>query len=195
MGRRAVFTEEAILDAMLAQLAEGGAATVAGVAARLGAPSGSVYHRFGSRDLLMARLWIRTVRRFQRGFIEALEATNLDGAALAAMVHTLRWTREHPAEARLLSLYRRDELMAGWPDDLGPELADLNRSATEALKAYAKRRYPRVRGGEAVRFALVGIPYAAVREHLTKGTLPTRTDEELVVIAGMAILRSLDDSG
>lgn len=108
------------------------------------------------------------------------------------MVHTLRWTREHQAEARLLSLHRREDLLARWPDELGQELADLNRPAGDALTAYANRRYPASRHSAGLRFALVGIPYAAIREHLTNGTLPTSTNEKHVVNTVMAILHSLD---
>jgi AcrR family transcriptional regulator len=74
MGRPAKFNTEQILDATAQLVAEGGPglATVAGIAERLGAPTGSIYHRFNSRDLLLARLWFRTVRRAQEGFVAAI---------------------------------------------------------------------------------------------------------------------------
>ena len=70
MGRPPKFDSQQILDATALLIAEGGPeqATVASIAKRLGAPSGSIYHRFESRDLLLARLWIRTVHRAQQGF-------------------------------------------------------------------------------------------------------------------------------
>jgi AcrR family transcriptional regulator len=196
VGRAPKFGDEAILDAARELIADGGpgAATVTAVAARLGAPSGSIYHRFASRDLLIARLWIRTVRRFQPGFLEALAIGDVDAAATEAMRHTVRWAREHAADARVLLLARREDLLAQWPDELGAELADLNGSVVRAVRSYLTRRYgtsrpDRVAG---VRFALLELPYAAVRSHLTRGSLPRPGDEELVVVAGMAVLKHLD---
>lgn len=48
MGRAARYSEDGMLDAAAALLVDGGppALTAVGVARRLGAPSGSVYHRF-----------------------------------------------------------------------------------------------------------------------------------------------------
>ena len=48
------------------------AATVSRIATSVGAPVGSVYHRFASRDVLMAELWLRTITRFQDGYLAAL---------------------------------------------------------------------------------------------------------------------------
>src|SRR5438067_4092316 len=100
------FDRADFLDAALALIAEGGppAATVAAIAERLGAPTGSFYHRFASRDVLFGELWLRTVRDFQRGIGEALDA----GEGLRAALHTPAWVRAHPGEARLLLLYHRD---------------------------------------------------------------------------------------
>jgi AcrR family transcriptional regulator len=196
MGRAPKFSDESILDAARELIADGGAgaATVTAVAARLGAPSGSIYHRFASRDLLIARLWIRTIHRFQPGFIGALSIDDVDAAGREAMRHTVRWAREHPVDARVLLLRRREDLMAQWPDELGAELADLNKAVMRAVRSYLARRYggagaDRVAG---VRFALLELPYAAVRAHLTRGSLPGPDDEELVVVAGTAVLKHLD---
>ena len=72
-----------ILDAALGLVTEGGpgAATIAGIAGLLGAPVGSIYHRFTPRDLLLARLWISTIKSFQEDFIEVLEGDDLDETA------------------------------------------------------------------------------------------------------------------
>jgi AcrR family transcriptional regulator len=79
MGRPAKFNDDLILDATAEAIAREGPAraTVANIAAAVGAPSGSIYHRFESRDLMFARLWIRTVRRAQPGFIAALANPDL----------------------------------------------------------------------------------------------------------------------
>ncbi|MEU8302414.1 TetR/AcrR family transcriptional regulator [Actinomadura sp. NPDC048955] len=183
MGRPAKFGEDRILDAALAVTAEGGpaAATIAAIAERLGAPSGSLYHRFGSRDLLLATLWTRCVRRFQDGFVAALDA----GDAEAAALHTPRWCRGHPAEAAVLLLHRRRDLAAAWPAELAAPLEALNARAADALSAFARA------GGtdrDRVVFATVDVPYGAVRRHLLDRRPPPPEVDELIVTACRAVL-------
>jgi AcrR family transcriptional regulator len=196
MGRPAKFNEAAILDAALGLVAEGGAgaATVTGVAGFLGAPSGSIYHRFASRDLLMARLWIRTVTHFQLAFVEALAIADTDEAARAAMLHTPRWSRQNPEEAELLLRYRREDLVARWPNELGEQLEGLNLPVRDAVLCFISNRFgaitPELVTG--VRFALIELPYSAVRLHLTRGELPSVAQDELIIVAGTAILNHLE---
>ena len=183
--RPSKFGEDKIMDAAMRLVAEGGpnAATVAGIAGALGAPVGSIYHRFKSRDLLLARLWIRTVKRFQVGFLRALEADDLDEAALGAALYNVEWTRRHVDEARVLLLYRREDLAERWPEELGEELAALNTDVERAVRDHVLRRYGEGGGAEAVRrvvFALVDVPYAAGRRHLVNGEPPPPLVDELV---------------
>lgn len=185
MPRPAKFDEDQILDAAVRLVAGGGpgAATISGIAGLVGAPVGSIYHRFGSRDLLLARLWVRTIKRFQRGFIEALEAEDLDEAALGAALYNVGWTREHPEEARVLLLYRREDLAERWPEELGEELAALNDDVERAVRDHALRRYGEDGGAASIRrvvFALVDVPYAAGRRHLVNGEPPPPLVDELV---------------
>ena len=64
MARPARFTADGILDAAAVVAAQRWReATVADVAARLGAPPGSVYYRFANKDALFGALWLRAVRR------------------------------------------------------------------------------------------------------------------------------------
>jgi AcrR family transcriptional regulator len=58
MPRPSRFSEAQILDATAAIVAAGGpgAATIGAIGNVLKAPSGSIYHRFASRDVLLGRL-------------------------------------------------------------------------------------------------------------------------------------------
>lgn len=191
MGRAPLYPVDDILDAALVLVGEEGVqgASVAAIARRLGAPSGSIYHRFASRDLVVATLWVRTVRQFQRGFLEALQVTDPVEAARRGATHTVGWAADHRREARLLTLHRRQDLLARWPDELGEELATLNDEVKAALVGFAERRFGR---GDAevlgrVRFALVEIPYAAARQMLLADQpLPWLVDS--VVAASQAAL-------
>jgi AcrR family transcriptional regulator len=200
MARPSKFTEEQMFDAALRLVADGGpgAATIAGLAGTLGAPVGSIYHRFRSRDLLLARLWLRTIKRFQRGFLDALADEDLDRAALGSAQYAVRWVRDHLDEARLLMLYRREDLLAArWPGDLAADLAALNTGIEAALREHARRRYgrddPPALGR--VTFALVDVPYAAARRYLAAGQPPPPAVDDLVAATCRCILSGGAGSG
>src|SRR5437870_7042704 len=125
MGQ-AKFSQSDFLDAAQAiAAAEGPAAvTIASITARLKAPTGSFYHRFASRDLVLGELWLRAVLDFQRGISAALDA----GDGLRAALHTPVWARSHLDNARLLLMYdRRDFVQGEWPKELRARVADMTR--------------------------------------------------------------------
>lgn len=194
MGRTARYTDESILDAALALVSEDGAhgATVVAIAARLGAPSGSIYHRFASRDLILARLWIRTVKQFQVGFLEALALDDTTEAAKAAVAHTLEWSAEHRDEARVLIMYRREDLVALWPDELGEELSTLNDQVKRSVLAFTKSHLGVITAETAglARFALIDLPYAAARQAILDDKPPAPWLREAVTTAALAALGS-----
>ena len=194
MGKPAKFDAEQMLDTAAGLIAEGGPAhaTVAAIANRLGAPSGSIYHRFESRDLLIARLWIRTIHRAQRGFLAALQIEDLHAAARGAALHIPTWSRSHLTEASVLLLYRREDLAAHWPQELGSEISELNRELSDSIHEFTKRRFGRVtdRNLQRVAFALADIPYAACRRYLLAGQPPPLLIDDLVLQACDAALFS-----
>jgi AcrR family transcriptional regulator len=193
VGRTAKFTEDDVLDAALTVIAARGpaGATIAAIATQLQAPVGSIYHRFRSRDLLLAKLWLRSIMRFQAGFLAALAVEDdLAAVGVTAALHVVRWSREHLDEARVMVLYRREDLAARWPEELGDELARLNVATEAAVSHYARRRFGRT-DAETVRrvvFALVDVPYAAARRSLLVGEAPPKSLDGLVRTAVHAVL-------
>jgi AcrR family transcriptional regulator len=190
MGRKPYFTSEQFIDAALDIVAEGGpgAVTISTVAGRINAPVGSVYHRFTSRDEILAELWLRIVDSFQQGFLKALE----EGDGLKAALHTPRWVRDNPNEGGILLLYRREELISSheWPEAVRDRALGLARELDRGIVEFVKRRFGRVTK-HALRkttFVLIDIPYAAVRRHLQAGENPPDMLDELVRDAYTSIL-------
>lgn len=189
MARTAKFDSDQFIDAALDLVAEHGPAgvTIDALAKKLNAPVGSVYHRFASRDVLMARLWLRTVEMFQQEFIDVLRRK--DG--LAAALFTTQWVRDHPKEARLLLLHRREELMSGsWPkevQDLAKRVAD---DMNTALVAFTRDLLGETSEAALRRivFALIDIPYAAVRRSLLAGKTPPADLDDLIAETCTALL-------
>src|ERR1700726_4528616 len=168
MGRRK-FDDEDFLDAALAIIAERGpvAVTVGSIAERLGAPVGSFYHRFASRDVLLGELWLRTVLDFQQGITAALDA----GDGLRAALHTPAWLRTHLDEARLLLLYHRDDFVqGGWPASLRDGVAAQTVRMESGFTRFARLVFG-CAGRHEVRlaqFLLAEMPVGAVRQHLQR---------------------------
>src|SRR5262245_41572671 len=75
MPRPAKHDESRILNAAAAIAAKRGpkAATITAIGAAIGAPSGSIYHRFRTRDELLGRLWLSKAQVFQDQFERALQ--------------------------------------------------------------------------------------------------------------------------
>lgn len=182
MPRPRLHTDDAALDAALDLFLEGGpsAVTTAAISSHSGAPTGSLYHRFGSRQDLLVSLWLRTVRRFQSGLLAACAAA-APGVprALAAAGWVVSFASDHSADARLLLACRREELL-GSPslgDDQARALATLNEPVTALLRQLSREIFGSVSGRavEVISLAVMDLPYAAVRRHLRAGTLPNRS--------------------
>jgi len=179
MGRRVTYDTDAILDATRGVLFDGGAGavTIKAIAGASGAPVGSLYHRFGSRDDLVARLWLRAVHRSQHQFLAALETPGdpVD-AGVAAALTLFVFAREHPGDARLLTALRREDLAAAPRDpDVLHQLQTLNDPLRAALGALTQRLYGRATRAHLERTALacVDLPYGAIRRILISGQTPS----------------------
>ncbi len=176
---------DAILDAARALVLRSGprSAGVAAIAAESGAPVGTLYHRFGSRDAILAAAWLRSLRRFQERALVAAASDDdpiESGAAMAAA--TVAFARDLPEDARLLLGIRRDDLLdSGTGPEVREELAAINSPLEDELRRVARgiagradaRRY------DAVMRAIVDVPYAAVRRHGWDATLPGWLEEDV----------------
>ena len=160
--------------------AEGPAAvTIASISARLGAPTGSFYHRFASRNVVLGELWLRTVLDFREGISAALDA----GDGLQAALHTPAWVRAHPDNARLLLMYDRKDFVQGeWPEELRERVAEM----TQRMEAGSLRQARVIFGDDGreevrlAQFLISEVPVAAVRQHLVRGEQPPLLVDRLI---------------
>jgi AcrR family transcriptional regulator len=191
-GRPAKFDRDELLDTALALVAEGGPAalTLAALARAAGAPTGSIYHRFPSLDALTTELWVRTVERFQRGFVEAAAIDDSLEAMVAAALYTSRWSRRHLAEARLLLLHRHRDLVRRAPPELARRLEAQRSASMRVFRALVRRHFGRVtsRNMAVAWFVVVDVPYGAVRRALLAGKRPPPLVDQLVEQTCRALL-------
>jgi AcrR family transcriptional regulator len=180
MGRPR-FNHADFLAAALAIAAENGpaAVTVAAITERLRAPTGSFYHRFSSRSVLLGALWLQTVLDFRQGIAAALDS----GDGLAAALHTPAWVRAHPDEARVLLLHDRQDFLAGdWPEELREQAAALEERGRTGTARFARLVFGADGPDELrrARFLLAQAPVAAVREHIARREPPPPIVDDLI---------------
>ncbi|MFI5394895.1 MAG: TetR/AcrR family transcriptional regulator [Candidatus Binatia bacterium] len=186
MGRLARHAEATILECAKQVSAEVGPhkLTIAAVAARAGAPVGSIYHRYTSRDEILATVWLDLVEEFQEHFLAALAGDDPVEAGLAAVRFTCRWVRRHPREARLMLVHRREDFAAErWPKSHRRRAQALAVRAHESLQGLASRLLRRCGPAElrSVRFALVDLPTAALKRDVEAGVAPSKSVEALLL--------------
>lgn len=194
MGRHPKFDKQSITSAALTLVASGGpkAATVSAIADKLGAPTGSIYHRYSSRDRLLAELWMEVVEGYQNGFVAIVEAgdSGVDTAVEAAL-YMPRWVRRHLLEARMLLLHRREDFVTGdWPEELSRRAEGLKDQMIACLRHFAEQRL----GGtskaklQRARFGLLDVPFGAVKPYVQAGKPPPRLIDELIEVTVRTVL-------
>jgi len=179
------FSADDILDAAArVVLTRSGSPPVAEIAREVGAPVGSVYYRFASRDELLVSLWLRSVRDFQQGFMAACRLEPAADAVVAAARHIPVYCREHPAEARAMTLYRQAELVRAAPESLRDEVATVNDQVNALSLELTRRRYGVVDEWRTTLLttATRQCPYGLVRPHLG-GPIPDWIDDATAACA------------
>jgi len=186
MGRPPRHAEATILESAKRLSAEVGPQklTIAAVARGAGAPVGSIYHRYASRDEILAAVWLDLVEAFQAPFLAELEGDDPIAAGLAAVRYSCRWVRRHLRDSRLMLLHRREDFAAErWPLSYRRRADALAAQAVERLRGYALRLLGR--GGPTelriVRFVLVDLPMAALKRDVELGVSPSKHVEALLL--------------
>jgi AcrR family transcriptional regulator len=195
MARRSRFSEEAILDATATIVARKGpsAATIGAIGALLDAPSGSIYHRFASRDVLLGRLWLNKTALFHSRFTAALTGPEPYEAGLSAALSFPALVRDDFTGARIMLLYRREEFLSeSWPPEMHDEARRLKQKLSGVLRDATRRLF-----GETTPekyyltiFATVDIPIAAVRYHVGANKPPPPYVDRLITDAYSALIQS-----
>jgi AcrR family transcriptional regulator len=199
MPRPIRFSVDLMLDAALAVVAEDGVGslTMTSVASRLGAPSGSIYHRFPNRPALAAALWLRTQERFHASFLAGLDHPDPLTAARGAAANIVAFSHDRRLDAMLMMRYRSDDLWrSSWSDEHLTQYRRQRRRMSSAVTAL--QRAFGVDDRESLRritFAVVDVPYTAARAAVVAVRLPDELAARLIDETVVALLAPLAESG
>lgn len=186
MGRVSTFDDRDVYAAVGARLAAAGKATFADIVADAGVSVGSLYHRFGSREGLLAETFLDALAAFQDAFLSALAPGDFAAAEAAARA-VPRFCRNERQRAVVLACCRASEFVsADTPPALARDIARRNRRAAAAIAAFARRNRVRL---DTARLALIGVPLGAVRLYLPRRPPPPAV-ETAVAAACRAVLAS-----
>jgi AcrR family transcriptional regulator len=161
------------------------AASVAAIAKASGAPTGTLYHRFGNRNGILAAAWLRALERFQSQAMAAAADSPLE-TAVAMAVSLVSFARELPEDARLLLTLRPSDLLDGEPDSTFVNtLATMNAPLLARVTDFARQLYGRTdeRTVEAVTRAIADLPYGVVRRHAYDNPMPSWLEGDLAAAA------------
>lgn len=196
MARPSKFTRDEILDAARSAIAEHGLrASVAQVSGAIGAPVGSIYHRFASRDALFVALWLRSIRRFQEGLFAAATIDDPQQALLTMARHVVSYCRDNPAEALAMTLYRQTELVGSAPPEMLGEVTTINDEIGAVMARLSARRFPNA-ADHHIALTVTAVqqcPYGLIRRHIG-GPIPPWYDDAAEA-AARAILAMGDQPG
>jgi len=190
MGRKAHFKNEEFIESAIQIIAEEGlgALTIAGLSTRVTAPIGSVYHRFPSRDALLAELWLNIIESFQNEWLEILKT---DGRK--ATLFCLEWVQNHPNEARVMILYRVDDLSSGdWSKDLTKRAERLSRELRDGIAAFTEKKFGKITNEYMDRtlLALHDAPMGILRRYLQDNKKLTKSVADLILETYDAVIEN-----
>ncbi len=173
MGRTSTFSDEKIFSAVSSQIAEGNEFRIQALAHEAGISVGSLYHRYGSREELLALAWLDAVQAFQHRFLTVLR----EGGAAAgerAALETPRFCRMQRDRAVILCVGRREALMSDKaPPEILRNVEALNADTHSALMTFAKQENFSL---QACLHGIVAFPLASVRLYLPRHPVPRSTD-------------------
>jgi len=194
MSRLPKFDEDQFLESARRLIAAEGpsAATIGAVARETRAPTGSLYHRFRSRDTLVGEVWLQAATAFQNGYFAVLREDDAPRAGLRAVRYFVHRVGTRLPEARTLLLYRREDFIGrGWPASMERRAAALREQMTQEVRSFAHRSVGRTdqRTLRMVTFALLEAPLAAVRQHVQANEPPPASVDLLVAATYRAVMR------
>ena len=192
MARPARFDSDQVIEATTRVVAihGPGGATIARIATDLGAPTGSIYHRFASRDILLGEVWLRAASDFQTSAQVKLAGADPLAAGISAVTFVPQWVRRNPERSRVMLLHRREDFLdQGWPPAMAARASELRATMNAQIRQYARRLTGRADKNtlRMLSFALAEAPVAAVRPHIETNQPPPPVVDQLLKATFIAI--------
>lgn len=165
MVRLAKYTEDSFIDSAIGIAAQCGmgAVSMASIAARAGAPIGSLYHRFDSRGTVLAQAWLKVRADFRAAVVVHWEHGNTWEAVQALLL----WCRTKPDYARFMLQSEVAPDFGALPPQLHGALEADQADVDAAFERCASTLPAEVaQRAHVLHFILIGAPVAIVKPFL-----------------------------
>lgn len=180
MARKSSISDQKVFTAVGLELAASGKITLDGIKTQTGLSTGSLYHRYQSRESLMAQAWLYALKAFHTEYLAGFDE---DGAfpGAAVICRMLNFCRQQPALATILVYGSRHQfIQKGVDTDVIEQIDASNARVKERLMAFAREhRIPIL----ACKLALVNFPLAAVKDNLPNHPIPASLEDHLLAAA------------
>ena len=167
MVRLAKYNEDAFIDSAIHIAAQCGigAVSMASIASKAGAPIGSLYHRFDSRNTVLARAWLKVRADFRSAVCGHWE----QGDTWPAVEALVEWCRNKPVYARFMLESDEAPDFGELPAALRAEIESDQAALDAAFMRCVQALPPHVdEAGHVLRFLLIGAPVAIVKPFLSQ---------------------------
>lgn len=175
MGRTSQIDEAELFGVIANIMQKDGTLSMQSIVSETGISTGSLYHRFQSREAMLAEAWVDALGAFQIAFIDAMNA-GPDTGEEAALV-TPRYCREFHDRALILACCQRSQFIG--QDMVSEKLnacAKRNTEMSKLLKAYARETSTPL---DACYLGIVHYPLAVVRHYLPNRKVPKSADSHV----------------
>lgn len=184
MGRRSNFSDRDVFEAVGLQIAEQGDFRIQRLVDAIGVTTGSLYHRYGSREGVLAAAWLDALKAFAAELLPELRARAPDAGERAALV-TPRFARHSRTKATILATGRQSQyLTADTSAEWRHEADAINDNIARAVAGFARRHALSV---EACRYGVMAFPLAVVMSYLPSRAVPRTADKYVIAAYHAAI--------
>lgn len=174
MGRKAGFTDQSVFAAMASGIADGVMPGIKDISRASRVSIGSLYHRFGSYEGLLAETWAWSEGAYLRGVVSHLHNTQGVRGGLRAALYMPRFARKETTAAPVLISGQRAVLRhAALAQDTRTRASDILDGIDTALSGFAQRYGLRRDEAE---LALIEYPRTVVAVQLGHGGLDGSAD-------------------
>lgn len=174
MGRHSTIDDTALYGIIGRTMIEDGSVSIQRVVKQTGISSGSLYHRYKSREGLLAHAWLDALSAFQGRFLEVMSAGGAKVGEEAALV-TPRFCREFHDRALILACCQSSQFLGSETDRTLLEESNVrNTEMALLLENFAKISEASL---DSCYLGIVQYPLAVARHYLPKRKVPNTAEK------------------
>ncbi len=173
MGRKSGFTDEDVFVWLADHLATAPGVTVQQVSKGTKVSVGSIYHRFGSMEDLLAEAWVWAHERYRVFMTKTLQMDGEAGALRSAVKSVRFATLDRPAAILLFAVPKRFLVRSGISATNRAKVNFENQTLADEINGYATRFGT---DADSIDLAVIQVPKAIIQKYLPDEPVPAQAE-------------------